>query len=150
MDGPGIESRWGRDFSHTSTPALGPTQLPVKWVPGIKRSWHGADHPPSSSAEVENEWRYTSSPPLGPYLLTPWSTVLLQKLTGLCSYSRNSPHFYGTRRLFPLGPWWPVIGWTFTFTRTRHLSLQSQISVVQAFVPRPVCWREWFCINGDI
>jgi hypothetical protein len=26
LDGPGIESRWGRDFSHTSRPALGPTQ----------------------------------------------------------------------------------------------------------------------------
>jgi hypothetical protein len=29
LDGPGIESRWGRDFSHTSRPALGPTQPPV-------------------------------------------------------------------------------------------------------------------------
>jgi hypothetical protein len=28
LDGPGIESRWwGRDFSHTSRPALGPTHL---------------------------------------------------------------------------------------------------------------------------
>jgi hypothetical protein len=27
MDGPGIESRWGCDFSHTSRPALGPTSL---------------------------------------------------------------------------------------------------------------------------
>jgi hypothetical protein len=25
MDGPGIESRWGRDFLHLSRPALGPT-----------------------------------------------------------------------------------------------------------------------------
>jgi hypothetical protein len=25
LDGPGIESRWGRDFSHMSRPALGPT-----------------------------------------------------------------------------------------------------------------------------
>jgi hypothetical protein len=28
----GIESRWGRDFPPPFTPALGPTQLPVKWV----------------------------------------------------------------------------------------------------------------------
>jgi hypothetical protein len=29
MDGPVIESRWGRDFSHKSRPVLGPTQPPL-------------------------------------------------------------------------------------------------------------------------
>ena len=37
LDGPGIESRWGRDFPHLSRPAQGPIQSPVQWVPGLSR-----------------------------------------------------------------------------------------------------------------
>jgi hypothetical protein len=37
VDGPGIESRWRRDFPHLSRPALGPSQPPVQWVQSISR-----------------------------------------------------------------------------------------------------------------
>jgi hypothetical protein len=59
VEGPGIESRWGRDFTHLSRPALGPTQPPIQWVtgffPGGKvQSGRAVDpSPPSSPAVME-------------------------------------------------------------------------------------------------
>ena len=56
LDGPGIESRWGRDFPHLSRPAMGPTQPPVQWLPGLSRGkerpGHDADPSRPSSAVV--------------------------------------------------------------------------------------------------
>jgi hypothetical protein len=37
LKGPGIESRWGRDFPQLFRPALRPAQPPVQWVPGLSR-----------------------------------------------------------------------------------------------------------------
>jgi hypothetical protein len=54
-------------FSISSSPALGSTQPPIKWVagalpPGVKRQGREADHSPPTSAEIKKMWIYTSTP----------------------------------------------------------------------------------------
>ena len=55
LDGPGIESRWGRDFPHLSRPALGPTPSPLyngyRIFPGGKER-PGRDANPSSPSSA--------------------------------------------------------------------------------------------------
>jgi hypothetical protein len=53
-------------FTTASKPALKPIQPPIQWVRGtlsrgVKRQGSESDHSPPSSAEVKNEWRYTST-----------------------------------------------------------------------------------------
>ena len=67
LDGPGIESRWGRDFPYLFRPALGPTQPPVQWIQGLsrckERPGRDADPSPPSSAVVKKR--------VAPYLYSP-------------------------------------------------------------------------------
>jgi hypothetical protein len=54
LDGPEIESRWGRDFPHLSRPSL--LYNGYRVFPGGKeRSGRGADPSPSSNAVVMKE-----------------------------------------------------------------------------------------------
>ena len=75
LDGPGIESRWGRDFPNPLRPALGPTQPPIQmgtgYFSGVKRPGGGVDHPTPSSAEVKERvelYIYSSYGPSWPVL----------------------------------------------------------------------------------
>jgi hypothetical protein len=61
------------------------------------------------------------------YLLTQWSRVHLEKLTGL-QLVKNFPTFYGTWRFIT------------TFTSAHHLSL-SWATSIQSITPHPTYWR---------
>ena len=68
LDGPGIESRRGRDFLHLTRLAVRPTQPPLQWVPGfpgVKWPGRGVDHPPHLAPRLRKEKSYTSTPSLG-------------------------------------------------------------------------------------
>jgi hypothetical protein len=52
LEGPGIESRWGKIFRHSRL-ALGLTQPPVQWVPSLSRGSSAVDHSPPSNAAVK-------------------------------------------------------------------------------------------------
>jgi hypothetical protein len=64
-------------FTTASRTALGPTQPPNSWVPGVlslgvKRPDREADHSPPSSTDVKNAWSYTSTPQ---YVFMAWYLV---------------------------------------------------------------------------
>jgi hypothetical protein len=71
------------------------------------------------------------------YLLTPWSRVLLEKLTSLWSQSRNSSHVYGIRRFFTV------------LTSSRHLSLSWANSIQSPQTP-PTSWRSIFILSSHL
>jgi len=123
----GFESRKGKEIlllPTTSRPALRPTQTPIRQASatlstGIKRAGREAIHSSLSNIEIKNEWKNNYTPPIYlhsldrglfyilkvqlslrqilTYLLTPWSRVLLEKLTGSAA-SKEIPRIFGTRR----------------------------------------------------
>ena len=70
------------------------------------------------------------------YLLTPWSTVLLEKLTGSAA-SQEIPRIFGTRRFITI------------FTSARHLSL-SWANSIQSPQPPPTSWRSILILSSNI
>ena len=70
------------------------------------------------------------------YSLTPWCTVLLEKLTGL-QLVKKFPAFYGTRRFI------------MSFTSFRHQSL-SWASPIQSTCPQPTSWRSILILSTHL
>jgi len=73
---------------------------------------------------------------LGAYLLTPWSRVLLEKLTGL-QLVKKFLTFYGTRRFIT------------ALTSARHLSLSSANSI-QSTHPHPTSRRSMLILSSHL
>ena len=70
------------------------------------------------------------------YLLTPWSIVLLEKLT-VPQLVKKFPAFYGTRRFIT------------AFTSARHLSL-FWASSIQSTPPHPTSWRSILILSSHL
>jgi hypothetical protein len=70
LDGPGIKSRWGRDFPHRpDRPWDPPSPLYNGYrvsFQEVKRLGRGVDHPPSSSARVKEGVELYLYSPSGP------------------------------------------------------------------------------------
>jgi hypothetical protein len=66
LEGPGIESRWGRDFPPLSRPAPRPTQPSVQWVPGHSRGkgGRGPDVDPQPPSSVPRSTERNTAVPL--------------------------------------------------------------------------------------
>ena len=112
LDGPGIESRWGRDFPHLTRSALVPTQPPVQWVSGLSRS----KERPQSDAHPSLLLVSWSRKSRAIFLLLPWAVQPVQSLSNSTrvhftfslpsNVSNLGTYTYGTVCLF---------AWTFCY-----------------------------------
>jgi len=89
----------------------------------------------------ESYWGKASMPALGPtwhatYLLTPWSRILLEKLTGF-QLLKKFPTFYGTWRFIT------------AFTRACHLSL-PWASLIQFLPPHSTSLRSILILSSHL
>jgi len=70
------------------------------------------------------------------YLLTPWCSVLLEKLTGL-QLAKKFHEFHGTRKIIT------------ALTSVHHLSL-SWASPIQSIYPHPTSWRSILILSINL
>ena len=89
LDGQGIESRWGRDFSHLFKLALGPTQPPVRSVPGLYRGKERPGHEADTSPLLVPWSRKSRSIPLLPL----WAVRPVESLSACTRVQFTFYHF---------------------------------------------------------
>jgi hypothetical protein len=109
-------------------------------VPASKQSAETVWHIPDAVFTVVDSWWWTERPSercrvLLTYLLTPWSRVLLEKLTVNFAASQEIPHIYGTRKFLTVP------------TSARHLSL-SWANSIQSPQPTPTSWRSILILSS--
>ena len=114
------------------SPALGTNTPHIRVVfvasLGIMRPMHEAHGSPPSSAHVMND--------LLTYLLTPWSRVFLEKLTGL-QLVKKFPAFHETRRFITV------------LTSVSHLSL-SWANPIQSTYPHSTSWTSILILSTHL
>jgi len=79
LDGPGIECRWRGKGARFSAPGAHPAfySMGTGTFPGVKRPGRGADHPPSSSAQVKGRVQlYLYSAHRTSWLVLEWTLYL--------------------------------------------------------------------------
>ena len=81
-------------------------------------------------------WRWHLLTHLLTYLLTPWSRVLLEKLSGSAA-SQEIPRIFGTRRFITV------------LTSARHLHL-SWANSIQSPQPPPTSWRSILILSSHM
>jgi hypothetical protein len=145
LDGPGIESWWGRDFPHPSRPALGPPSLLCNGqqvFTGGKAAGAWRWPPTPSSAEVKERvelYLYSTSGPswpvIGRTLPLPLPPIFMIQCNSILSYTPRSSKgsfrsYFSTKTLhaFPLS----LKG----ATRSAHLILTDSITPMTMYVIR--------------
>ena len=81
LEGPGIESRWGRDFPYPSRPVLGLTLPLIQWVPGL-----------FVMGKAAGAWRWPPTP----------SRAEVKERVGLYLYSPSGPSWHVLRWILSL------------------------------------------------
>ena len=95
LDGPGIESRWGRDFLHASRPTLvSPSSctMGTRYFQGVKRPGRGVDHPLPSSVEVKERVQlYPYSPSVPSWPVIGWTLPLTLPIVTIINSQSHGP-----------------------------------------------------------